>query len=163
VGDLVSLLYGPRRVSGKVIEDRGPLGAHGRRIYLVQAVIGQDEPTMFEVPEDNLEEASQADEDAKESGTRVEYSVTYVRQGPSSVWRPTINRGRVYQAVKARGAVAYSGGRWASEAQDDEKLGIVTVLLEPRSGETESTMLAEARRLADRMFLNRHRNAQVED
>ena len=163
VGDPVSFLYGPRRVSGKVIEDRGPLAAHGRRIYLVQPVIGQDEPTMFEVPEDDLEEPSQAGEDEKEPGTRVEYSVTYVRRGETSVWRPTIKRGRVYHGVKAKGAVAYSAGRWVGEAQHDEKHGIVTVLLQPRPGEAESEMVAEARRLADRMFLNRHPNAQVED
>ncbi|SRR5579875_3902907 len=163
VGDPVSFLYGPRRVSGKVIEDRGPLGPHGRRIYLVQVVIRQDEPTMFEVPEDDLEEPSQAGEDEKEPGTRVEYSVTYVRRGETSVWRPTIKRGRVYHGVKAKGAVAYSAGRWVGEAQHDEKHGIVTVLLEPRPGGAESEMVAEARCLADRMFLNRHPNAQVED
>src|SRR5579883_3499141 len=163
VGDPVSFLYGPRWVSGKVIEDRGPLGAYGRRIYLVQAAIGQDEPTKkFEVPEDNLEEPSQAGGNEEEPGTRVEYSVTYVRQGGSSVWRPTIKRGRMYQGVKAQGAVAYSTARRANETQDDEKHGIVTVLLEPRPGETESAMAAEARRLADRMFLNRHPDAQVE-
>jgi hypothetical protein len=63
VGDRISFLYGPRQVQGYVVEDRGPLGAHGRRIFLVRADLGQDEETMFEVPEDDLEDFSQAAED----------------------------------------------------------------------------------------------------
>jgi hypothetical protein len=161
VGDPVSFLHGLSWAAGEVIEDRGPLGAHGRRIYLVQAVIGQDTPTTFEVPEDNLEETSQAGKNEKEPGTRVEYSVTYVRQGGSSVWRPTVKREREYPGVKAKGAVGYTASRWENETLTDEKRGTVTVLLEPRPGELESEM-AEARRLADRMFLDRHPNAHVE-
>ena len=33
VGDWVSLLYGLRKVRAQIIEDRGPLGVGGRRIY----------------------------------------------------------------------------------------------------------------------------------
>ena len=41
IGDRVYFLYGTRQVHGKVVEDRGPLGAHGKRIFLVRADIGQ--------------------------------------------------------------------------------------------------------------------------
>jgi hypothetical protein len=63
--------------------------------------------------------------------------------------------------VKAKGAVAYSTGRWEGQGQEDETHGTVSVLLEPGPGETESAMIAEARRLADRMFLSRHPDAEI--
>jgi hypothetical protein len=163
VGDSVTFLFGSRQITGVVIEDRGPLGAHGRRIFLVRVATGQDEPTTFEVPEDNLEEPSQVDEGEQRPGARVEFSITYVRRRGTSTWQPTVKRGQVYQGVRAKGAVAYSTARREGESQDDETHGTVTVFLEPRTEESESSMAAEARRLADRMFLNRHPNAEIED
>jgi hypothetical protein len=162
IGDWVSFLYGPRQVHGKVVEDRGPLGAHGRRIFLVQADIGQDEEATFEVPEDNLDEFTQAIEDEPSPGTRVEFKVTYVRQGLSRTWRAKVDRGRVYQGVKAKGAVAYSTAGREGEGQDDEKHATVLVFMEPSHNDNEDWMATEARRLSDRMFTRRHPDAQVE-
>jgi hypothetical protein len=162
VGDRVLLLYGPRQVEGYVVEDRGPLGAHGRRIFLIRADLGQDEEATFEVPEDNLEHFSQATEDKASPGPRVEFSVTYTRQGSSRKWQAETKPGRVHQGVEAKGAVAYSTARWEGDAQDDEKRSIVTVFLEPTPGDADAR-IAEARRLADRMFMRRHPEAQIEE
>jgi hypothetical protein len=53
VGDWVSLEYGPQRVLGQVVEDRGPLGVKGRRLYGLSVTLG-DETFPIEVPEDDL-------------------------------------------------------------------------------------------------------------
>jgi hypothetical protein len=161
VGDRISFLYGPRQVQGYVVEDRGPLGAHGRRIFLVRADLGQDEESTFEVPEDDLEDYSQAAEDKASPGLRVEFSVTYSRQGSSRKWQARAKRGRVYRGVEASGAVAYTTSRWEGESHDDEKRSIVTVFLKPTPGDADAQLAAEARRLADRMFMRRHPDAQI--
>ncbi len=41
VGDVVRFDYGPRKMTGTVQEDRGPIGVNGRRLYLV---VFQTEP-----------------------------------------------------------------------------------------------------------------------
>ncbi len=58
VGDRVSLLYGIRRTLARVIEDRGPLGVHGRRLYRVCLDLGQDEATSIEIREEDLKAES---------------------------------------------------------------------------------------------------------
>ena len=163
VGDAASFLYGPRRVRGEIIEDRGPLAAYGRRIYLVQATLGQEEATTFEIPEDDLDDPAQATEDEGTPGTRVEFSVTYVRRGKTNQWDAQIKRGRVYQGVKAKGAVAYSTARRDRESQRDERHGIVAVFWEPHPDCNEATMGAEVRHFADRMFKERHPDAEIEN
>jgi hypothetical protein len=58
VGDWVSFLYGRRRVQAQIIEDRGPLGVNGRRIYRVRLDLEDAESTSFEVSEEDLEGAT---------------------------------------------------------------------------------------------------------
>jgi hypothetical protein len=59
VGDWVSFRYGLWKTSRvQVIEDRGPLGVHGGRIYRVRLEIPDAEPTTFEAREEDLESAS---------------------------------------------------------------------------------------------------------
>ena len=171
VGDRVSFLYGPRQVNGEIVEDRGPLGAFGRRMFLVRADVSPEQETAFEIPEDNLEDFSQESVDSASPGRRVEFSVAYTRLGTSRQWRATVKRGRVYPGMKARGAVAYTAARWEGEPLEDEKHGIVTVFLkpptsdvflEPSTGDADAWMATEARRLADDMFVRLHPDAQVE-
>ncbi len=57
VGDWVSLLYGPQRVLAEVVEDRGPLGVRGGRLYRIRPNLDHEESATFEVPEDDLEAA----------------------------------------------------------------------------------------------------------
>jgi hypothetical protein len=54
IGDWVSFPYGTRRVWAQVIEDRGPLGVNGRRIYRIRLGEESGESIAFEVPEDDL-------------------------------------------------------------------------------------------------------------
>jgi hypothetical protein len=55
VGDWVSFLYGTRRAVAQVVEDRGPLGVKGRRLYGIRLEQAPDISTTFEMPEELLE------------------------------------------------------------------------------------------------------------
>ena len=58
VGDWVCFDNGLRRVTAKVVEDRGALGVRGRRLYRVRPMPGRDESLDFEIPEEELEAAT---------------------------------------------------------------------------------------------------------
>jgi hypothetical protein len=51
-------------VLAQVVEDRGPIGVNGRRLYSVRLNFGQGEPTSLEVPETDMEAATEADKTA---------------------------------------------------------------------------------------------------
>ena len=55
VGDRVRILHGFRGMIGDVIEDRGPLGTNGRRIYTVKFQMDEWNDHVSEYPEDSLE------------------------------------------------------------------------------------------------------------
>lgn len=55
VGDRVRIDFGRRKLTGVVVEDRGPLGVHGRRLYQVDLPMDPDEPMTVELPEDEME------------------------------------------------------------------------------------------------------------
>ncbi|MEX2142728.1 MAG: hypothetical protein WD894_25965 [Pirellulales bacterium] len=55
VGDRVSVLMGPKKLWGVVVEDRGPLGVNGRRVFRVEIPIDPFEPMTMELPEDEME------------------------------------------------------------------------------------------------------------
>lgn len=57
VGDRVSFQFGDRRVFGVVVEDRGPLGAHGTRLLAVRSKLGGLEASIIELPVDELRAA----------------------------------------------------------------------------------------------------------
>jgi hypothetical protein len=60
VGDWISFQYGSRRVWAQIIEDRGPIGVNGRRLYRIRLGEEASESVAFEVAEDDLSPA-QAD------------------------------------------------------------------------------------------------------
>jgi hypothetical protein len=55
VGDRVRFDYGRRRVTGEIVEDYGPLGAGGRRLFQVLIPVEPDEPVLVALPEDEME------------------------------------------------------------------------------------------------------------
>ncbi len=61
VGELVRFRHGPRTGEAEIIEDRGPLGVGGQRIYRIRLESAYGEPDMFEVSEDHIELASFTD------------------------------------------------------------------------------------------------------
>jgi hypothetical protein len=50
-----------------VVEDRGPIGVNGRRLYGVRLEVAPEYITTFEMPEDEMEPAVQ-DKEAKTTG-----------------------------------------------------------------------------------------------
>ena len=54
MGDWVSYPPGSGTFRAQVIEDRGPLGARGRRIFLLRSEVGPGEFRTFELSEENL-------------------------------------------------------------------------------------------------------------
>jgi hypothetical protein len=59
VGDRVTFrMERAARVQGTIIEDQGPIGARGRRMYHIEVPMDSDEPTVFVMPEEDLEACS---------------------------------------------------------------------------------------------------------
>jgi hypothetical protein len=54
VGDRVKFRFGIDDVEGVVVEDRGILGAGGRRLYRITVTIEPSEPFFIEMPADQL-------------------------------------------------------------------------------------------------------------
>jgi len=160
----VAFHYGAKKVSAKIVEDRGRLGVHGRRLYRVQLDPELGEESAFEMPEDELETAA--------APVRQSYRVKYCRQGKTNVWQADTKREGLLRGVKASGAVGYSTAMWEGETADDQGHASVAVLLEvaPRSCEpgladdpaVRREMAKRARGLADEMFLSRHPRAQIQ-
>ena len=57
VGDWVTFKFGVRHALAQVIEDRGPIGYKGRRLYRLQMELANDELDSFELPEVDLKPA----------------------------------------------------------------------------------------------------------
>ena len=57
VGDRVRFTLGGQRIAGIIIEDRGPLAAGGRRLYVVRARIDPESDSVFELPADEVHAA----------------------------------------------------------------------------------------------------------
>ncbi len=55
VGDRVRILHGFRGVIGEVVEDRGPIGWRGRRLYAVKMRLDEWNEHTTEFPEESLE------------------------------------------------------------------------------------------------------------
>jgi hypothetical protein len=58
VGDWVSFTLGAIHVVARIIEDRGPLGVGGRRLYRIETQFEDGEMDRFEVREDDLSPAT---------------------------------------------------------------------------------------------------------
>ncbi len=171
VGDPVSVLFGPQWVAGEIVEDRGPLGDYRRRLYRVRINGGQEDEYAFEVPEENIKSSAETGELADTPGIRQEFIFSYLRGTTANEWTATIKRGRLYRGIRASGAVGYATVRREREREGDENHAIVTVLVECDATMCDQqsrvrpsslpSMMATARRLADRMFKKRHAEATV--
>jgi hypothetical protein len=60
VGDIVEFLFGAQLILGQITENRGPIGVGGRRFYNIRIDEGED-GTVFELPEEDLFRAAEAD------------------------------------------------------------------------------------------------------
>ena len=55
VGQPVRIKHGFRGMIGEVVEDRGPIGVHGRRLYAVRVRLDPWNEHTTELPEESLE------------------------------------------------------------------------------------------------------------
>ncbi len=178
VGDWVSYLFGSRRIIGQVVEDRGPLGLRGGRLYDLAIERDGAETTTTTIPEEELEPApeilpaSLATERgfSTQNWPRQSFSFSYNRQAATGRWTVRLKPEERIGGGKTRGAVGYVSSRWESETVDDVNHAIVSVLLEydPRLSDPRSSdlvwksMTDEARILADELFKSRHPKARIE-
>ncbi len=54
VGDRVRFQFGIETVEGVIVEDRGPLGVGGRRIWAIEFPFNLGEPGVIELPEKDI-------------------------------------------------------------------------------------------------------------
>ncbi len=88
------------------------------------------------------------------------FAVRYIRQIGTNDWIVTVKPVNGFENVKSRGVVAWTTAHWESETKEDESFLGVTVIVE---GETEATLLSEARRHADRKLMDRHPGAIIRE
>ena len=180
VGEWVSYRYITARVLAQIIEDRGLLGYRGRRLYDVRLDRIQPYPSTTTVAEEDLEKAPEdllTGEEAMQRGFSTdnwpcqEFAIRYSREGKTNKWSATLEVGRVIEGRHgASGVVGFSTARWESESPGDERVEIVTVLVEfdPRLRDPRAdpvmwpAMVEEAQRLADRSFKYQHPKAVIE-
>ncbi len=74
-GDRVKLLWGYNEVEATILEDRGPLGVGGRRLYRITMTIPPAEPMEFELPEEKLFPAGTEPPDANGKGKTAKRGV----------------------------------------------------------------------------------------
>lgn len=55
VGDRVRFHFGNRMVEGRIIEDRGPIGVGGRRLYGIEFDVDRDYRAVLELPREEIQ------------------------------------------------------------------------------------------------------------
>src|SRR5437762_2746085 len=79
VGDRVRIDLGRHKLTGVVVEERGPLGVRGRNVYQVRVPMDPLDPMMVELPEDEIEAV--AAETAATSSIEKEKVIEYLSNG----------------------------------------------------------------------------------
>jgi hypothetical protein len=173
VGEVVAFLYGPQKVPGEILEDRGQLGLYGHRIYRIRLDRGEEDAGTLEVPESNILGPWLPAYQDEAPGNRQEFNVTYTRKGHTRSWTASVNSGRLYKGIRAKGAVGYTVGGWEGESKGSEKRAVVTVLMDCDATTCDGgrgrvipdawlSLEEQARTLADDMFKARHPDALIE-
>jgi hypothetical protein len=170
-GDWVAFTAGFRRVLAQVVEDRGPVGTQGRRIYQVRIDRSEDGDNAIEVPEADLETPPpiMTAEVARENGVSTQnwprqgFHATYKRSKDDQVWRssltPVTSKAVPPMAMGPRGLV-YAGGTDLEIVRVD--LEYDPRLADPRDDPGIWTALAEkAQEIADLVFKAKHPKAKV--
>lgn len=93
VGDRVQIAFGRGKATGTIVEDRGTLGARGRRLFQVQIPMDPFDPTMVELSEEEMEPvAASAETEAPLDKARI---VEYLKNGGLiSILRANLSRGK---------------------------------------------------------------------
>jgi hypothetical protein len=169
IGDWVSFQYGTRKVFAEVVEDRGPIGVRGRRLYGLRLGIGlggdlSEDVASFELPETELARSAPP--------LRRWYSIRYLRQGQSNDWRATTTTGTLVKGVLPKGVMGFTeDARRGGEGREASRMVRVEVLLEVDPEEENRGFIdpdgerpdeiERARSMADESFLAAHPRAKI--
>jgi hypothetical protein len=171
LGDWVSYLVGFRRVIARVVEDRGPLGMRGRRIYELQLEPGEDGGRTIDVPEHDLEpapaittaEVAIENNFSMQNWPRQTFHVRYERSKDASVWTVRLTLGTssaVPRMVFGPREMEYAGGANLDTVRVDVEYD--PRLTDPRANPfIWKSLIEKARRNADAVFRARHPKAKV--
>lgn len=153
------------------MEDRGPVGAAGRRLYQLWIDQGDDEGTSIEIPEDDLDlapdpttaERARANGLSTQGWPRQGFHVRYRRPKNKNEWTASLVP-VVFLAVppmeRSAGGSVYAGG-------PDDDLVRVDLEFDPRLQDPRATnaiwsdLSEKARTIADAVFKSRHPTAKV--
>ena len=137
-----------------------------------ESIRGQDDTTTLEIPEEDIEGPWTSENQEQEPGIRQEFDVTYIRNKKTNSWCASTKRGKLYRGVKAKGAVGYTtgGGKEKEKATRIMRLSLcswnvtrIRVMHIPVRFQTAwPAMVRRAEELADRMFMTRHPEAEIE-
>lgn len=98
VGDSVRVPLGTQKVDARIIEDRGRVGAGGRRLFVVEIPLDPLDSMTFELPETEIERGS--DEDQRIDEAKL---IDYLRNGGLiAILRSNIAGGRSQPKVWLR-------------------------------------------------------------
>jgi hypothetical protein len=167
VGDWVSFDSGLRRVTAQIVEDRGALGVHGRRLFRVRPKPSRDESLDFEIAEEELQTATEPEElkrgstDAGAATIPGSFDVVYLQRGATRNWvattRPTIGS----SAVEAQGAFGPTIANWEGES-NEERIAVINVHVQARPGTDPKSIIEDIRGSADEMFKKKHPKAVIQ-
>jgi hypothetical protein len=171
LGDWVCFLVGFRKVLAQIVEDRGPVGMQGRRLYQLQIDQNDDGGTAIEVPEADLEPAPAITtaELARENGLstqnwpRQAFHARYKRPKDASLWTVSltpVTSSAVPPMVRGARGLEYAGGA-------NQEIVRVDLEYDPRLADPQkssviwTSLTEEARRIADTVFQSKHPKARI--
>lgn len=92
VGERVKLQIGRHLLTGVVLEDRGPIGVHGRRLFRIQVETSPDEVQVIEMPAEEIERMST--QQSSEPLTKPEIANYLEQGGLVAILRANMSGGR---------------------------------------------------------------------
>ena len=110
VGDRVEFKLAGRRVSGRIVEDRGNLGARGRRIVAVHTKIGRKNSAVIEIPAEEVRRGAQPSREkimpGKKSGKFTRDGIDKLAAGKPTVYEIRNKGGKnIYTGSAKKGRV----------------------------------------------------------
>jgi hypothetical protein len=167
VGEWVAAPTGSRKIIGQIVEDRGPIGMKGRRLYRLR-IDRDDVESTIEVPEVDLEPAPdiQPAESASDQGYSTQnwplqrFHIKYRKNKDANVWTAELSPIRSDAVPPMSSLVEERGGASAD-------LVSVSVEYDPRADDPRdrpeiwASLTAKARRIADEVFKGRHAKARL--
>jgi hypothetical protein len=172
LGDWVSYPVGFRRALAQIVEDRGPVGIQGRRLYRLQIDRGEDGGTSIEVPESDLAAPPEITtaELARKNGLstqnwpRQAFHATYKRPRDARDWRVRLTP---VMTTAVPPMVRGAGGGWEYAGGEGLEIVRVDVQHDPRLIDVKANtpiwanLIEDARRIADLVFHAKHPKATV--